>query len=441
MENLSKGKLLIKYVTPSILSMVSIFLFSIIDGLFTGRGVGSDALGAVNIAFPFIMIFTAIITLTNVGGLTITAIRTGRGDEKGARQAFIHSFALTTIISAIFCILGTVFVDTVTRLLGANDYFFELARDYIFYYAIFFIPCGMCMAVNGFGRNDKLPVYVSVCVIISTAINIFGDWLLIFPMQMGIKGAAIATGVAQTVGMLMVLPHFLLKKGNLYFEKIDIDTELIKKIFLRGLPGCISSFAPPISIILHNYRILELLGEKSVNAYAVIGYIAAFSVAVFNGTAEGLQPLFGQCYGAKKYKDLKWYLRSGLIIGFVGAVVIYILLLFFATPLCVLYGLDAETLDITVKAMPQHSIGYWFESFVVIISGYLYSTTRTKASAAINILKGFVIIPLTVFIVPMLFGPQSIWFAFPAEEAIMMVIAILMLIKLEKDLETEETLD
>ena len=416
---------LIKYVLPSTLSMLSIFLFTVIDGIFVGRGVGTDALGAVNIAFPFIMIFSALVMCTTVGGLTITAIRKGRGDEEGANAAFLHSLCMTAVVSILFCILGTVFVRQMARLMGANETFFPMVCDYIFWYAVFMIPCGLCSLFNGFCRNDDDPYLVSAGTIIATTLNIFGDWLFVFPLHMGLKGAAIATGMSQTIGMFISLSHFLTKKkGTLRFRRIKADPNLFKLILVRGLPECISQFNAPLCVIFTNIVILRMLGDTAENAFSVIGYVAAFSVAVFLGVAEGLQPLFGNCYGARNEEDLLWYRKMGLFIGFTGAFVIYLALLFLGRPVCALYGLDETTMECTMAAMPQYSLGFLIQSSTVILSSYLYSTTKTREAVTINILRSFVINAIVIFLLPELFGPGVIWYTFPVYEAILLVIAI-----------------
>lgn len=419
---------LIKYVVPSILSMVSVFLFTVVDGIFVGQGVGTDALGAVNIAFPFVMVCMAVAMLTTVGGLTITAIRKGRGDEDGANDAFLHSFALTVIVGIISTILGTVFVKDMAKLVGANDTFFDLTCEYLFWYSVFMLPCLLNTFFLGMCRNDGDPVRASLATIISTALNIFGDWLLVFPLHMGLTGAAVATGVSQTVGLLISLSHFALKKGKLRFKLFKPDFPLFGKILLRGLPECISQFNAPLSIIFTNIVILKMLGDTAENAFSVIGYVAAFSIAVFLGVAEGLQPIFGNCYGARNITDLKWYKRMGLIIGFSGSLIIYLLLIKVGEPICRLYGLDAETMKCTMDAMPIYSLGFLIQSFTVILSAYLYSTTRTKEAVIINVLRSFVINAVVTLLLPEIAGPDSVWFTMPAYEFIVLIIAAIITI-------------
>lgn len=420
----SRSKNLCKYVIPTVLGCVSYFLFTIIDGIFVGRGIGTNAIGAVNIAFPFIMVVCAAFMLTTIGGVTVVAIRLGRGDTEGANSAFMHSLSATAAVSVVLCAVGTLFADRLCVLLGANETFYDYVYDYLFWYSVFIIPSGLSSALQGFCRNDGSPVLVSAAVIIGTVCNIFGDWLFIFPLGMGLKGAAIATGLSQTIVMLIVLSHFALRKGKLRFSSFRPDRALYKKIALRGAPEFISQLASPAAIIATNYVLLAKVGDIGVNAFAIIGYVASFSVAIFFGTAEGLQPIFGRCYGAKNESDLKYYFRAGLIINFVGSIVIYALLFFVGAPVCRLFGADSETLAYTVASMPKYAWGFSVMALNTIISAYLYSTKRSGQAIVMNVLRTFVFDLAIILILPELFPPDIIWYTFGIFELMVLIVAV-----------------
>lgn len=428
-----RSKELVKYVVPTILSSVSYFLFTIIDGIFVGQGVGTNALGAVNIAFPFVMVVCACFMLTTIGGVTVVAIRLGRGDEKGANEAFMHSLTATVLVASALCLSGTLLTPLLCRLLGANNTFYQYVYDYIFWYSVFIIPSGLASAMHGFCRNDGSPILVSAAVIVGALCNIFGDWYLIFPMQMGLKGAAIATGVSQTISLLVVLPHFILRRGRLRAGSFRPDAALFMKIALRGLPEFISQLATPTAIIATNYVLLAKIGDIGINAFSIIGYVASFSVAIFFGTAEGLQPLFGRCYGAKNETDLKYYFRSGLIINFAGSVIIYILLLFAGEPVCVLFGADPETLKFTVQSMPKYAWGFSVMALNTIISAYLYSTKRSVQAIIMNVLRSFVFNLSVILLLPEIFGADAVWYTFGVYEAMVLAAAVILLRRSEKN--------
>ena len=429
----SRSRKLVKYVVPTILSSLSIFLFSIIDGIFVGRGVGTDALGAVNLAFPFIMIFNALVMLFTIGGLTITAIRYGRNDEKGANQAFMHSIVMAGLISAVFALAGLFLTRPLLRLMGASEYFMDQASDYLFWYAVFMLPCGPYYGLNGFVRTDGDPVLVSASVIISSGLNIVLDWLFIFPLKMGLKGAAIATGLAQLAGFFVVLVHFFKKKGILRFRPQPFDKRLMKLILLRGLPECIAQFGVPLTTIIMNTLLTSYIGETAVNVYSILAYTASFAVSIFMGTAEGIQPLFGISYGAKDEEDLKFYLRAGLWISFVGSTFITLAVILLRAPICTLFGAEGVTRQMTIEAMPLYAWGFIIESVNVIISGYLYSTTRTRQALIANVLRSLVFNSLVTILMPKLFGPQSLWLTFGVYEILVLIVSVILLKRADKN--------
>ena len=426
-------KKLLKLVLPSVLSQVCMFLFTIVDGIFVGNGVGATALGAVNIVLPYILILLALYMLVAVGGETVTAIRFGRGDKEGANLAFLHAFAAIFAVSVVLTVVGVCFTRQLGYLLGANEAYIDYVTDYTFWYSVFIIPAGLSILLQFFGRNDGASMLVMVSTAVCSALNIFLDWLFVFPMQMALKGAAIATGISQTVGFLMLLSHFVLKKGDLRIRRFRPDAKLFRKILMRGAPESIAQFASPVSILCLNYVMLRMIGEIAVNAFSVIGYIASFSVAVFYGVSEGAQPLIGNAYGEKNESDLKFYFRVSLLIAFVGSLLLYLLFLIVSPNICRLFGLDAETLAFAVQKLPKYAINFVFMSLNTILSAYLYSTKRTGAAVTLNLLRSFVFTISVILILPALFGAELIWYTAAVYEALSLLAALLLVRATEKN--------
>jgi len=429
----ARSRKFVKYVVPTVLGQVSFLLFTVIDGIFVGRGVGTNALGAVNIVMPFVMIVNAVFMLTSIGGVTISAVRFGRGDIKGANQAFMNAAFLNMMFAVFLSVIGIFFKAPLCTLFGATDTFHEMSMEYLFWYSIFIIPSALSAFLQSYCRNDGSPMLVSAATLISTACNIFLDWLLIFPIPWGLKGAAVATGISQTVALFIVLSHFIRKKGNLRFGRVKLQGQLLKKIIIRGMPECIAQFSTPVTTILMNRVLAGHLGDTAVNAYSIISYVASFSMGIFFGTSGGLQPLFGQSYGAKNEKDLKYYFRTGMLVNVVGGSFINLLLLFVAKPVCSLFGAAEETLDFTLNAMPQYAWGFILFSMNVMISAYLYSTKRSTQATVISFLRSFLVNSMMILLLPVLFGSGIIWSSFGIYEGIVLVVAIILLKRSEKN--------
>lgn len=426
MQN-TRTKTLFQYVLPAILTNTCIFLFTIIDGIFVGQGIGTDALGAVNIAMPFVMIATALNMLTSIGGVTVTAIRLGRKDKSGANQAFMHSLTANFLIAVIITLLGMVFTTPLCRILGADEMYLPMVKEYIFWWALFAIPSALSVNFQSFCRNDGSPMLVAVATAVSTVLNIFLDWLFVFPLGMGIKGAAIATGISQTVSWLIVFMHFILRKGDLRIRPYKPEAKLFRKVIFRGLPEMIAQFATPVTTICLNHVLIATLADEGVNTFAVISYVASFAMSVLFGASEGLQPLFGKAYGAKEEKDLKFYFHSGIVISIVGSALCVVLAVVFARPISVLFGAKGNIIDATAKYMPQYAWAFIISGVNTLISAYFYSTKRSVGAIILNVMRSFVVNTAVIIGLSAAFGASIVWYTFGISEAVVLVLALVLL--------------
>lgn len=315
----SRRKLIFQNVAPAILANACVFLFSVVDGIFVGNGAGIQALGAVNLALPFVLVANALNAMASIGGVTITAIRFGRGDNDGAQNAFMHALTINLCVGLLITLCGCVFTSLVCGLLGASESYLPLVKEYVFWWALFAVANSLSLNLQSFCRNDGSPGLVAVTNVVSTAVNIFLDWLFVFPLQKGVMGAAIATGISQIVGLLIILSHFVFKKGNLRICRYNPQPKLFRKIAFRGLPEAIAQFSTPVTTLCMNYTLMATFGEIGINTFSIISYLSSFTMAVFFGASEGMQPLFGQAYGAGKEEDLKHYYRAGQRISLAGS--------------------------------------------------------------------------------------------------------------------------
>lgn len=428
-----KSRNVIHYVVPTIMSGVCYFLFTIVDAVFVGRGVGTNALGAMNLIGPFIMVVGAVNMLVNIGGVAIFAVRIGRGDIDGANKVFRHGILLLLCASTILSFTGMFFADGICKLLGAGETFHHLAVEYLFWYSVFIIPSALSTGLQSYCRNDGVPGLVSIVVIVTTICNIFGDWLLIYPIPWETKGAAIATGVSQTLGLLIMLTHFVRKQGVLRFGKAKLESGLFCNIIVHGLPEGISQLATPVMTFCMNKVLIEKVGDLGVNAFSIICYVASFSMAVFLGASEGLQPLFGQSYGAKNEKDLKFYFKTGLGISFFGSILVTAIAIFFSRHICILFGADTVTQEYILQVLPIFAVGFIAMAVNVMISSYLYSTERSLQSTIISILRSMIVSAAVILLLPHIFGEGAIWFSMLIYEVIVLAVAVVLLRRSERN--------
>ena len=420
-------KNLYKYILPTVAGSATTFLYVIVDGIFVGRGIGADALGAVNLAMPFTLIANALAILLTIGGTTITAIRFGREDIDGANDAFMHSSTIAFLAGISLMVIGMLFSDKIAVLTGANETFAKMTDEYLFYFSAFSLPLLCSVILQGFIRNDNAPILVSVAVISGAVMNIFLDWLFVFPLRMGIKGAAIASGLGQVISFLILISHFILRRGRLQIRPFSISTVLIKKIVLRGFPEMISQLGMPTMTLCMNYILIKKIGDISVSAFSIISYLTSFSLGIFIGVSEGMQPLLGQSFGRKSKQDLMYYFYSGIIINTLSAITIYLLYTLFRGKITMLFNSNPILIKTTINALPAFSWAFIVMAVNLLITTYFYSTKQTRFAVIIASSRCLILTPLSITILPLIFGNKIIWHTVGIGEVLTLIISTVLL--------------
>ena len=424
-----KAKQLCSYIFPAVGSLFVTYLYNVMDGIFVGQGVGSAALGAVNIGVPFITFAVAIVAMFPMGGATIIAIRMGRDDKDGANNAFMTALTLTVLTAVILTIAGTVFSQQIVDLSGALKLGEEMRRmsaDYLFYYSAFSLPMLMSNCLSVFVRNDGSPTLSFVGMCAGAVSNIFLDWLFIFPLQMGVIGAAVASGLGQIVSLLVLLSRFIRKHGNLRIRRFTIQPVLIKKICKRGAPEAVTQLTTPVTALCYNLVLAGLVGDIGVSTYSVLSFIYSLANAVLSGVAQGLQPLWGNSYGKQDTKEINDYFRFGIAINLVLSVLVSAGLILFNEPAIRIFSQDIDLIKAASKALPVFALSFIPMALNLIYTSLLYSTKRTRQSDIIAICRGIVIKAIAIFCIPILLGTKTIWAAPFVAEMITFAIAIVL---------------
>ncbi len=424
-----KVKQLCSYIFSAVGSLFVTYLYNVMDGIFVGQGVGSAALGAVNIGVPFITFAVAIVAMFPMGGATIIAIRMGRDDKAGANQAFMSALTLTILTAVALTIMGTVFSQQIVDLSGARDLGDEMRRmsaDYLFYYSAFSLPMLMSNCLSVFVRNDGSPTLSFAGMCAGAVSNIFLDWLFIFPLQLGVIGAAVASGLGQIVSLLVLLSHFIRKHGNLRIRRFTIQPALIRKICKRGAPEAVTQLTTPVTALCYNLVLAGLVGDIGVSTYSVLSFIYSLANAVLSGVAQGLQPLWGNSYGKRDTKEINDYFRFGITVNLVLSVLVYAGLVFFNEPTICIFSQDMELINAASKALPVFALSFIPMALNLVYTSLLYSTKRTKQSDIIAICRGIVIKAIAIFCIPVIWGVKAIWAAPFAAEMITFAIAVVL---------------
>lgn len=201
----------------------------------------------------------------------------------------------------------------------------------------------------------------------------------------------------------------------------------------RGLPELISQFGTPILTLCMNYVLIRQLGDMAVSTFAILSYLTSISMGIFLGVSEGLQPLIGKCYGSKSEENLKYYFRAGSIINFIGGAVIYVIFLLFGKNISAIFNSDTILIQTVSEALPAFGWAFIIMPLNLIISVYLYSTKRTRAAVITNVSRCFVFIPLTILLLPLIFGNEIVWYTVGIAETLSFIVSIVILKHSEKN--------
>ena len=425
----TNARALARYILPALGGLFVTYLYNVVDGIFVGQGVGSAALGAVNIAVPFITTVVALTAMFPMGGATVVAIRMGRGDRDGANHAFMTAFSLTLLMAAVLMLVGMVFSVQIVDLSGAKHLSAEMrgmSAQYLFYYSAFSIPMLMGTCLSVFVRNDGSPALSFVGMCAGAAANIFLDWLFIFPLQMGIVGAAVASGLGQVLTVLILLMHFLRRKGDLRFRRFTLSSKLMAKVCKRGVPEAVTQLTTPVTALCYNLMLSRLIGDVGVSTFSVLSFIYSLANAILAGVAQGLQPLWGQCYGRKDTAEMTWYFRSGLIINTVLSVLIYGGLYFFDVPVIRIFNREPVLVEAASAALPLFALSFIPMALNLIYTAYFFSTKRTGTANAIAVSRGIAVKALMIFALPVIFGTEAIWVAPFVTETVTLSAAVVL---------------
>ena len=431
LENEKMSKLLIKLSLPATIGMIVNALYNIIDTIFIGQGVGVLGIGGLTIAFPIQMMIMAVAQMIGIGAASAISRNLGAKDIERADHVAGNSFLAVTILGVLICILGSIFVEPLLRLFGATDSLLPYAKEYIqvILWGSIYFP--FVVSANNLIRAEGNAKVAMFSMLIGTILNIFLDYIFIFPLDMGIRGAALATILSQFVSLIYILIYIYGGNSSLKVKRHHLkpDMGIMVEMVTVGFPAFARQFAGSLVAIVVNHSLIFYGGELAISIFGVINRVTMFLFMPLFGIVQGMQPIAGYNYGAKRIDRVKEVLKLSIIyttvfatfstlIGelFPGA----IFGMFNGDPQLIAQGVNA--LRITIAMVPI--IG------VQIVGASLFqSLGKALPSLILSLLRQvFLLIPL-VLILPKLFdlGLLGIWLAIPLADLLSTLITIVLL--------------
>lgn len=423
------SKLFRKLLIPTVIGMVFSAVFIITDGIFVGKGVGSDALAAVNITAPLFVITTGIGLMFGVGASVVASIHLSHGKRKAAginiTQSLVFSSLLVLILSALcFC-----FVEPSGKLLGSSERLLPLVVEYMNWYVPFLVFYLLLNTGMFFVRLDGAPNFAMWCNAISAIANIILDYVFIFILGWGLMGAAFATSIGTTIGGLMTIVYLLrfsktfkLHAIKLSKKSLRLMTRNIGYMVKLGSSAFVSEASIACMMFLGNYVFIRHLGEDGVAAFSIVCYFFPIIFMVYNAIAQSVQPIISYNFGTGSSKRVHQAFRLSIKTALACGVCFFILTVLCNREIVSLF-IDRSygAFDIAVAGIPYFAIGYIFFAFNIVGIGYYQSIERARRATTITLLRGVAFMLIGFLVLPRFLGIPGIWLAVPLAELLTFV--------------------
>lgn len=428
LETEKLSKLFIKFTIPSIIGMIFIGVQGIIDGLFVGNVIGGNALAAVNLVQPYMQIIMAYALVISVGAQSIIGINLGKEENEKAQNIFRTSLILLTLISILVMVIGIFFSDEIAIFLGANEVLLEGASTYIKTISCFVIFVSVMFLFEMIVRTIGKPNISLVSMILAVLLNVVLDYLLINKFNLGIKGAALATGISYTSAFFINIIPFLSKKTVINLYKGKFDKSCLFPMVYNGSSEGISSLSNALSMFLFNTALMKMAGENGIAAFSIINYIAQVGYMVLFGIADGVRPIISYNYGAENENRVNKTLRTSIIANLVIGGIIFIVMEMFSEPLINVFLKDGQSvLEMATAGARIYGIAFLLNGINIIISSYFTAIDDPKSSIIVAVSRGILFIVIGIFILPYIFGINGIWGSIVFAEVITIIICFKLL--------------
>lgn len=420
-------KQLRRYLLPNILAMIGTSCYILADTFFISLSQGPNGITALNLVLPLYGLIFALGSMIGIGSATRYALGKG-SNTPDYHLYFSNSIIWTLLVGAVFVALGVAVPDGVLRLMGADDTISQVGHNYI-RIVLCFAPLFMLnFTCTAFVRNDGAPRIAMAATLLSGLFNILFDYLLMFPLGLGMTGAALATGFSPVVSMSICLLHYLSPRNTIRLTPTLPSLRRLLSACQLGVVAFVGEMSSGVTTMVFNFILLHLAGNAAVAAYGIVANIALVGVALFNGISQGLQPLASACHGSGDTQGQSRIYRHSMFIGLcVSAVVVAVVVTFAGTLVAVFNSQhSAQLADYAIPGLRLYFLGFLFAGANIVKSGFYSATGRGRESSILALCRGVVAIVAFAFLLSHLFGITGVWLAFPAAELFTLLLGLVL---------------
>lgn len=434
MKKRSLGFEFLKYVSFNIMGMIGISCYILADTFFISNGVGALGLTSLNLAIPVYSVISSTALMVGIGSATRYAILTGGNQEKEADSTFSNAAKVALFAGILYTIIGVTFSDQLALLLGADETTLKMTSTYIRTISCFSVFFIFNQFIGCFVRNDKAPGLAMIAMLSGSIFNIIFDYILVYPLNLGMFGAALATGISPVIGIIVLSFHIIRRKNNFKFVKCVFKIKEIYHMCRLGIAAFITEISSGIVIVVFNMIILNISGNIGVAAYGIVANTAIVITCVFTGITQGLQPLLSRSYGMGNQKDIKKLLKMGIMLSLGISIFVYVIVFIKSDVIVSLFNnSNDETLNaMAEKGMKIYFTGFLFAGINIVLASFFAAVANSKEALIISVLRGVLVIIPTVIIFSYLFSMNGVWLSFLFTEFITAIVGLVFYLRENK---------
>lgn len=428
------SKLLPRYAIPAIIAMTSTSLFNIIDSVFIGHGVGAFAISGMALTMPIMNIAAAFGSLVGVGGAAITSIRLGQGNKQSAENVLGNVVLLNITFGLIIGAIGLIFLDPILYFFGASDQTIGYARDFMHIILAGNVITHLYLSLNELLRASGYPQKSMRIMLVAVAVNCVLNPLLIFKFGWGIQGSATSTLIAQTTALSISLHHFANRNSFLHFQRgiFRFRSKIVGGILSIGMAPFLMNICTSIVVIFVNKALKAHGGDLNIGAYGIINRVVMLFLMVVLGLNQGLQPIVGYNYGARKYDRVIKALRITIICAVCVTTTGFLVSQLLPRQVAMLFiGSDSdsatELIDAVAYGMEHVMIMFWAVGFQVVTGNFFQYIGKAKRAILISLTRQVLFLIPLLIILPPKYGVLGVWMSMPIADSMSVILAAVLL--------------
>lgn len=428
--------LLMQYAVPAIIAMTASSLYNMVDSIYIGhiKDVGSYAISGLAVTFPLMNLATALGTLVGVGAATILSMLLGQRNYKAANKVLLNEVLLNIIIGLAFSVVTLSFLDPILMFFGASRNTLPFARDYMVIILLGNVITHLYFGLNNMVRSSGNPKLAMGLTIFTVVSNTIMDPIFIFVLDMGIKGAAIATVLCQLMALIYTTKYFFNQKNYLHLPKAlrdyKLDIRIAKDSLTIGMGPFLMNSAACIVTLFINQQMLKYGGDLAIGAYGIVNRISFFFIMINMGFNQGMQPIAGYNFGARKYTRVKRVFKLTVICATIVSCVGFIVSEFMPGIAVSLFTNDPELKELAVKGLRLANLAFPLVGFQMVATNFFQSLGMVHKSILLSLSRQLLFLVPLIYFLPVFFGHRGVWMSFPIADTAAIVLSTILLLSL-----------